>query len=405
MKRRTKFFLAGIAVVLLAIMIVRLAAPHGHKKTTAAQPVPVTLATATLRSVPVYLEALGTVVAYRTVTVQPMITGPMTKVLFQQGQLVKQGQALAEIDPAPYQAALAQAKAKLAQDQATLANAQLQEKQYASLVAQHYTSAQQAAAARATALEGAALVKQDEAAVKTDEINLGYTTIRAPITGRTGILQVNAGNIVTPNLTTGIVVINTLQPISVQFSLPQQDLPQIQAAMRQGSVTVIATEEGDPATAKVLDRGVLSVLDNQVNAGTGTLTLKARFPNPNFSLWPGAFVNVRVLVRTDKNVVTVPPVALQQGPHGSFVYALDPGNKVKVVPVSLGYENQIVAVIAKCLAAGAQVVTEGNSRLTAGAIVKPVATGVVTSGASTPGASTSGASTPGASTPGGAAPS
>jgi multidrug efflux system membrane fusion protein len=374
MKRRSKFILAAIAVILVVIVIVRLAAPHGHKKIAHARPVPVTLAMASLQSVPVYLEALGTVVAFRTVTVQPMITGPMTKILFHQGDLVKQGQVLAEIDPAPYEAALAQAQAKLAQDQATLGNAQLQEKQYASLVAQHYTSAQQAATARAAALEDAGLVKQDEAAIKTDQINLGYTQIRAPIPGRTGILQVDAGNIVTPNLASGIVVINTLRPISVQFSLPQQDLAQVQAAIRSGPVTVIATEEGDPATAKVLDHGALSVLDNQVNASTGTLTLKATFPNPKFALWPGAFVDVRVLVRTDKNAVTVPPVALQQGPDGSFVYTLDAGNKVSVTPVTPGYENQAVAIITKGLASGARVVTQGNSQLKAGAVVRPVAT-------------------------------
>ncbi len=375
MKRRTKFFLAAVVAILVIIVVVRLVTPHsqGHKKSALAQSIPVTLAAARVQSVPVYLEALGTVVAYRTVTVQPMITGPLTKILFHQGDLVKQGQVLAEIDPAPYQAALAQAEAKLAQDQATLTNAQLQEKQYASLVAQHYTSAQQAATARAVALEGAGLVKQDEAAIKTDQINLGYTEIRAPIPGRTGILQVDPGNIVTPNLTTGIVVVNTLRPISVQFSLPQQDLPQIQRAIQAGPVTVIATEEGDPATAKVLDQGALSVLDNQVNASTGTLTLKANFPNPNFALWPGAFVNVRVLARTDQNAVTVPPVALQQGPDGSFVYTLGAGNKVNVTPVTLGYQNETVAVIAKGLTAGAQVVTQGNSQLKAGALVKPVA--------------------------------
>ena len=405
MKRLTKILFAGIVVGLVAIVIIRLAAPqgkgHGHGRGRFAgnQAVPVTLTAATVRTVPVYLDALGTVVAYRTVTVQPMITGPMDKVLFHPGQLVQKGQPLAEIDPAPYQAAIEQAQAKLAQDQATLENAQLQEKQYASLVKQHYTSAQQAAAARAAALEGAALVKQDQATIKTDQINLGYTQIRAPITGLTGILQVNAGNIVTPSLASGIVVINTLQPIYVQFSLPQQDLAQIQAAMASGPVTVLATEEGDPATAKLLDTGKLAVLDNQVNSNTGTLTLKAAFPNPHMALWPGAFVNTRILVRTDRNAVTVPPVALQQGPDGSFVYMLGKDDKAVVTPVTLGYQTQQVAVVEKGLAPGDKVVTEGNSQLKAGSIVKPVAA----PGAAAPGAATAGTNGPVARKHGGGA--
>jgi multidrug efflux system membrane fusion protein len=328
----------------------------------------------------VYLDALGTVVPYRTVTVQPMITGPLKKVLFHEGQFVQQGQEIAEIDPAPYQATLDQAKAKLAQDKASLLNAELQARQYASLVAQNYTSKQQAATATATAAEDRALVAQDQAAIETDLINLGYTKIKAPISGLTGILQVNAGNIVNPNLTNGIVVINTLQPVSVQFSLPQQDLPQITTAMQGGAaVPLVATAEGDPQTATVLDHGTLSVLDNTVNANTGTLTLKGKFPNPKLALWPGSYVNVRTLVRNIPNAVTVPPVAVQQGPSGSFVFLVKPaaaGHKDATVvdqPISIGYETEQLVVVAKGLAAGDQVVTEGNSRLKDGAKIKIVA--------------------------------
>jgi multidrug efflux system membrane fusion protein len=374
--RWRNIFLA-IGAIIAVIVLVRLFGVHGKRKVVAHAAIPVTLARAGTEDVPVYLDALGTVVAYRTVTVQPMITGPLDKVLFHEGQSVKKGEEIAEIDPAPYEAALAQAQAKLAQDQATLANAELQNRQYQALVKNHYTSTQQAAAAQAAVLEGRALVKQDQATIKTDQINLGYTKILASISGMTGILQVNAGNIVNPNLSGGIVVINTLQPISVQFSLPQQDLPQVQRALQAGSVPAIATAEGDPQTAKILDRGVVSVLDNTVNASTGTLTLKARFPNPKLELWPGAYVNVRVLAQTLSHVVTVPPVAVQQGPAGSFVYLLKPASghgadKVAVQPVTIQYENQKVAVISKGLAAGDQVVTEGNSLLKDGAAVRPV---------------------------------
>ncbi len=379
-KRRGTIIAVVVVLVLVAVVVIRLEGGGTKKKHVASTAIPVEVAKSVVRTVPVYLDALGTVVPYRTVTVQPMITGPLKKVLFHEGQFVQQGQEIAEIDPAPYQATLDQAKAKLAQDKASLLNAELQARQYASLVAQNYTSKQQAATASATAAEDRALVKQDQAAIETDLINLGYTKIKAPISGLTGILQVNAGNIVNPNLTNGIVVINTLQPVSVQFSLPQQDLPQITTAMQGGAaVPLVATAEGDPQTATVLDHGTLSVLDNTVNANTGTLTLKGKFPNPKLALWPGSYVNVRTLVRNIPNAVTVPPVAVQQGPSGSFVFLVKPaaaGHKDATVvdqPITIGYETEQLVVVAKGLAAGDQVVTEGNSRLKDGAKIKIVA--------------------------------
>jgi len=377
-KRRGKIIVVVIVLILVAVVVIRLEHGAGKKKHFVSTSIPVTVAKATVETVPVYLDALGTVVPYRTVTVQPMITGPLKKVLFHEGQFVKKGQEIAEIDPAPYQATLAQARAKLAQDQASLVNAELQARQYASLVAQNYTSKQQAATANATAAEDRALVMQDQASIKSDEISLGYTRITAPISGVTGILQVNAGNIVNPNLSSGIVVINTVQPISIQFSLPQQDLPQITAAMALGKVDLVATAEGNPQTAKVLDHGVISVLDNTVNASTGTLTLKGNFPNPKLELWPGAYVNVRTLVRSIPNAVTVPPVAVQQGPSGSFVFLVKPaksGSKTETVvdqPVTISYEDQSTIVISKGLTAGDEVVTEGNSRLKDGSRIKIV---------------------------------
>ncbi|BAJ79507.1 MULTISPECIES: efflux RND transporter periplasmic adaptor subunit [Acidiphilium] len=374
-KRRGRIIFGLVALALVGAVAYRLAHRTKPAHGGGATAIPVEVAKATRQNVPVYLDALGTVVAYHTVTVQPMITGPLTRILFTPGQFVKKGDLLAEIDPAPYRATLDQAEAKLAQDKASLANAEMQARQYASLVKQNYTSKLQAATALATAAEDRALVKQDEASIETDRINLGYTRITAPISGRTGILQVNAGNIVSPSTTSGIVVINTLQPISVQFSLPQQDLPAIIAAMKRGKVDLLATEEGDPQTAKVLDHGTLAVLDNTVNANTGTLTLKGTFANPDLTLWPGAYVNVRTLVRTIDNAVTVPPVAVQQGPSGSFVFLVKPpakkGGSFTVIDqkVTLGVQTARVVVVTSGLVPGDEAVTEGNSRLKGGSAI------------------------------------
>lgn len=367
-----------VMLVVVGVVAYRLTHMLRKPKRGGAAAIPVTMVKAGQQDVPVYLDALGTVIAYRSVTVQPMITGPLTKILFTPGQFVKEGDLLAEINPAPYRAALDQAKAKLVQDKASLANAKQQARQYASLVAKNYTSHLQAATAQATAAEGQALVQQDEASIETAKINLGYTKITAPISGLTGILQVNAGNIVTPSTSGGIVVINTLRPVSVQFSLPQQDLPQIAQAMKRGKVALVATAEGDPQIAKVLDHGTVAVLDNTVSANTGTLTLKGTFPNKSLLLWPGAYVNVRTLVRTIDNAVTVPPVAVQQGPSGSFVFLVKPPAKpgaeptVADQPVSIGYEDETTVVVTKGLKPGAEVVTEGNSRLKGGAAIKIV---------------------------------
>ncbi len=374
--RRRKLLGLLAPLVLIAIIILRLVHVAKPKPVHAETPVPVTVTSVRVANVPVYLNGLGTVVPYRTVTVEPMITGPLIKIFFHEGQFVRKGQLLAKIDPAPYQAALAQAEAKLAQDQASLANARLQARQYAMLVKQNYTSRQQAANSAATVLEDEALVKQDEANIETDKINLEYTKIRAPIAGRTGILQINAGNIINPSLPNGIVTINTVQPISVQFSLPQQDLPQLVAAQAVGPVPLIATAEGNPSTAKILDHGLLSVLDNTVNSATGTLTAKGNFPNPSLELWPGAYVNVRVLVETLHGVVTIPPVAVQQGPSGSFVYLIRTSTKgskhpiAAVQPITLGYYDQSTVVVTKGLTPGEQVVTEGSARLEDGVSVK-----------------------------------
>ena len=377
MKRRFRWLLV---LGLVALLAAGLFLGFGGSRTTrfgkTKMPVPVEVARARLATVPVYLHALGTVTAYRTVTVEPMITGPLEQVFFHEGQYVRKGQLLAQIDRRPYEAALAQALAKLAQDRATRTSDQLQAKQNAALVKKGFVSKQQWISAWTTYLAAKAQVKQDRASILADRINLTYTRIQAPISGRTGILQVDPGNIVSPSLPSGIVTINRLQPIYVQFSLPQQDLPEINQALARGPLPVLATIANQTGQGDVRDRGVVTVLDNQINLSTGTLTLRARFPNPKLDLWPGSYVDVDVEIRVLPRVVTIPSVAVQEGPAGDFVYQVKqdkPGQKlasVMIRPVRLEYENGTLAVIGGGLRAGEQVVTEGTSRLKSGAAIR-----------------------------------
>ncbi len=380
MKQKYRWPLLGgaLLIIVLVVVVLGLLSSKSTPLKRGATPVPIEVAVARRATVPVYLRALGTVVPYRTVTVEPMITGPLLHVYFHEGQNIRQGQLLAEIDPKPFAAALRQAQAKLAQDEATLESDALTAQQDALLVKKGFVSRQTYIAARSAWLAAKAQIKQDQASIETAQINLGYTRIAAPVSGRTGILQVDPGNIVTPNLPNGIVTINTLQPIYIQFSLPQKDLNAINRAMSTGDVPLLATRKGAGIKAAEIDRGVLTVLDNQINASTGTLTLRGRFPNPNLDLWPGAYANVRVQIRTLKNVVVVPSVAVQEGPAGSFVYLVTGdaraphGPKVAMHPVTVRYESGSLAVIGSGLAPGSTVVTEGGSQIRAHVPVKIV---------------------------------
>jgi multidrug efflux system membrane fusion protein len=333
-------------------------------------PIPVLAATAERRDVPIFLEGLGTVQAFNTVTVRAMVDGPLVAVRFKEGQDVKDGDVLAQIDPRTFQAAVDQAVAKKAQDQANLANARLDLVRYQKLAATAYTSAQQADTQKATVAQLEAQVQQDQAAIDSARTQLSYTTITAPIDGRTGIRQVDQGNIVHASDTSGIVVITTLRPISVLFTLPQQALPSVAAAMAKGAPEAIAVAQGSGGRAAgVLDRGTLSVLDNQVDPTTGTIKLKATFPNADLHLWPGGFVGVRLHVDTEHDAVVVPPAAVQRGPNGSFVYVIGDDGIAHRQPVTVGHEDERVSVITNGLAPGARVVTDGGSRITEGAKV------------------------------------
>lgn len=326
-------------------------------------PIPVLVATAERRDVPIYLDGLGTAQASATVTVKPQIDGMLTEVRFHEGQDVRAGDVLARIDPRTYQAAVDQAVAKKAQDQANLANARVDLTRYTKLAATAYTSAQQADTQRAMVAQVEAQVAQDQAQIDTARAQLSYTTITAPIDGRTGIRQVDQGNLVHAADVTGIVTITTLRPISVLFTLPQQQLADVAAAQSHGTPEVLALPQGSEAAAPI-DRGTLSVLDNQVDATTGTIKLKASFPNDLLKLWPGAFVTVRLKIETRHDATVVPPVAVQRGPNGPYVYLVNDDLSVSRRPVVVSHEDLQASIIESGLQPGERVVVDGAARLT-----------------------------------------
>lgn len=355
------------------------AANQAARNRNANQPIPVLVATAEQKDVPIFLDALGTVQAFNTVTVKPMVDGPLMTVNFTEGQDVKTGDVLAQIDPRTYQAALDQATAKKAQDEAHLANARLDLARYTKLAANNYTSAQQADTARALVAQDEALVQQDQAQIDNARTLLGYTTIASPIDGRTGMRQVDAGNIVHASDTTGMVVITQLQPISVLFTLPQQTLAAVAQAMAQGAAKVLAFAQGATGTQSgILDTGTLTVLDNQVDPTTGTIKLKATFPNPANRLWPGAFVGVQLQVDTAKDATVVPPAGVQRGPRGAYVYVVNADNSTTRRNVTVGHEDARASIITDGVKPGDKVVIDGASRLNDTSkvtIVQPAATG------------------------------
>ena len=327
-------------------------------------PVPVLVAPAARADVPVYMDAVGTIKALNTVTVRPQVDGKLLSVNFKEGDDIKKGDVLAKIDPVIYQAQLNQAIAKKAQDEAQLANSKIDLERYERLAATAAINKQQADTQRALVAQYTALVQADQAAIDNAQAMLGYTTITAPIDGRTGIRMVDEGNYVrSADANSSIVVITQLQPISVLFNLPQQDLSQVNTAFNKGPLNVEAQRSDNDA---VIDRGALRVVDNQVDQTTGTVKLKAEFPNANLQLWPGQFVNIRLLVDTLKQVVVIPTGAVQRGPNGTFVYVVKDDDTVSVRPITVQKQDETQTVISKGLEAPERVVTTGFVRLTDG---------------------------------------
>jgi membrane fusion protein, multidrug efflux system len=328
--------------------------------------VPVLAATPRIQDVPVYLEGVGSVRALNNVLVRAQVDGKLIVVNFTEGQDVKKGDILGEIDPAIYKAQYDQAVAKKAQDEAQLANMRLDLTRYQQLAASNAGSKQQADTQRAVVAQQEALVNADQAAIENAQATLGYTKIIAPLSGRAGLRQVDQGNIVHASDATGLVVITQLQPIAVQFSLPQQQIVRVNAASAKGALSVDVF--GNDGTT-VADTGKLTGIDNQVDPTTGTLKLKAEFPNANFQLWPGQFVNVRLKVETLPHAIVIPTSAAQRGPAGTFSYVIGDDDTVTAKPITVIQQNETDAVIASGLTPTDRVVTTGFANLADGSKV------------------------------------
>ncbi len=330
-------------------------------------PVPIVAGIVEKKDVPIFLEGLGTVQAFNTVTVRSRVDGQVVRVAFVEGQDVHPGDLLAQIDPAPFQAQLDQSLAKKAQDEAELSVARITLKRDADLLAGKILSQQDYDTQKALVDQLQAAVQADEASIESARVNLSYTSITAPLEGRTGIRLVDQGNIVHANDTTGLVVLTQLRPISIVFTLPEQTLSQIQPHLAAGEALPVYAVDRDNRTT--LGEGKLAVIDNQIDTTTGTLRLKATFPNNDLRLWPGQFVNVRLLVNTRKDGTVVPASVVQRGPDGPFAFVLS--NDVAVVrAIKVSQIEQNQALIDEGLAPGERVVVDGQYKLQPGQRVR-----------------------------------
>jgi multidrug efflux system membrane fusion protein len=331
-------------------------------------PVPVVAGMVAQKDFPIYLDGLGTVQAFNTVTVHVRVDGQLQKVVFVEGQDVHAGDVLAQIDPAPFQTQVEQDEAKKAQDEAQLANARVELKRDTELLASKVLSQADYDAQNALVNQLAAAVKADQAAIDSAKVQLAYSTVLAPIDGRAGIRQVDAGNIVHANDANGIVVITQLRPISLVFTLPEQDLGDIQARLTAGEPLSVFAMDRD--NNKTVSEGKLAVVDNQIDTTTGTIRLKATFPNDNLRLWPGQFVNARLVLTTRKDGIVVPAQVIQRGPEGAYAFVIDNDMSAQVRPVKVARIDQEQALIDEGLRPGERVVVDGQYKLQPGSRVK-----------------------------------
>ncbi len=329
--------------------------------------VPVMAGTAATRNVPVYVEGLGSVQAFNSVAVKTRVDGQITKVFFREGQEVTAGDSLFQIDPRPYQNALQQAQATKEKDEAQLQSAQLDLGRTAKLLTQSFQTQQAYDQQKATVGQLQGAIKADDAQIATAQLNLDYSLVRAPIAGRTGARQVDVGNLVQTAQNANLVTITQLKPIFVSFTVPATRLDDIRKSQAKGALEVIAYAMDDKTE---LAHGELTLIDNQVDAATGTIHLKAQFDNAGEPLWPGEFVDARIVLATRENAVTVPEDAVMRGPNGAYVYVLKADDTAERRAVEIAATQEGVAVVSKGLTAGERIVTEGQYRLTDGAKVK-----------------------------------
>jgi multidrug efflux system membrane fusion protein len=330
--------------------------------------VPVTVDQVKVADFPVYLNGLGVVQPYDTVTVNSRVDGQVIKVDFKQGQMVKEGDILAEVDPRPYQAALDQANAKKGQDEANLKNGQLNLKRYSTLAQEEFASRQQLDNQQSTVDQLTSQIKGDQAAIDNAQTELSYTTIRAPLSGKAGFRLVDPGNIVHAATTSGIVTIVKLQPISVVFTAPEDNVPQINKALDAGDVPVTALSSDGQRT---LSQGKLAIVNNEVDQASGNIRLKATFANIDNALWPGLSISTRLLVDTLKQVVVVPEDAVERGPNGLYAFVVAKDNKVEMHDIKTAQEGNSLSVVTQGLTPGQVVVVAGQYRLKQGTIVQP----------------------------------
>jgi membrane fusion protein, multidrug efflux system len=331
------------------------------------QEIPVTAGKAEAKDVPIYVTALGTVQAYYTVTVRTRVDGQIMQVFYQEGQEVKVGDRLLQIDPRPFQAALEQAQATEERDEAQLQGAEIDLKRYAGLVGPGYQTKQAYDDQKALVAQLQGTVKADHAQIDTAQLNLTYADVRAPIDGRVGARLVDPGNFVQAAQGTALVTITKIRPIFVDFPVPQDKIQTIREQMKQGSLAVLAYANDDKT---LLSKGVLTLVNNQVDTTSGTIQLKGTFENADERLWPGEFVNARLVLGLRKNAVTVPARTVMQGPNGYFAYVIKSDGTVERRDVKVAAIQDGLAVIGQGIAANQQVVVDGQYRLTDGARVR-----------------------------------
>jgi membrane fusion protein, multidrug efflux system len=359
--------IALTAIALIWWLEVRNPAPPAVAQ-TAPQAVPVTAGVVASQNIPIFLSGIGTVQAYNMVAVKSRVDGQIVKVDFKEGQEVKAGDPLFQIDPRPFQAALDQAQASKQKDEAQLAGAQLDLDRYEKLIGSGWQTRQSYDQQKATVGQLQASIKGDEAQINTAKLNLSYADIRSPIDGRLGARLVDKGNLVHANDNNPLVMITEVKPIFVSFTLPQETLEDLREN-HKGSPLVVYAYSGDGK--KQLAEGRLTLIDNSIDQSTGTIHLKARFDNEDERLWPGQFVSLRVVLSTRRDVATVPSQTVQNGPNGNYAYVIKPDNTVERRDVEVASIQDGIAVVTKGLAPGERVVVDGQYRLTDGARVNP----------------------------------